>query len=134
MANIIIGQGKVWVGTVAGETESGGAAPVTGTVTTSDYASAYVASTGVANEYMLVPKVVLAAGQSIDVNLTFAAVASDGTKISDLVVTFTIQGQPLAVATQMVVQSSQVVDKTSVTVPVDPGSGTIPISGVTAEP
>ncbi len=134
MANIIIGQGKVWVGVVAGETETGAPAPVTGTVTTSDYASAYVASTGVANEYMLVPKITVAPGQSVDVNLTFAAVASDGTKISDFVVSFTVQGQPLAVATQMVVTSSNVVDKSTVTVPADPGSDTIPISGVTVEP
>ncbi len=130
----MIGQGKVWIGTVIGEDASGNPAPISGNVTVSDYASAYVAATGGANEYMLVPKIVLPPGETVDINLTFSAKAADGSVIADYTINFTIQGQPVPNATQVVLLASQVVDKSTVDVPADPGSATIPIVGAPATP
>ncbi len=129
MPSIVIGQGKVAIITVVGEDPTGKPALTTGTVTIDKYDTAYIVSTGKPSEYMIVPKITIPPGESVDVTATFSAKASDGSVIADFVVAFTLQGQPLAVATQLVLQSSQVVDAASVTVPADPGSGTISITG-----
>ena len=125
---IEVGQGKVAIFVVVGETPEGLPAPVKGTATIDDYASAYIVNTGNAGEYMLVPKVTPAPGTSVSLNVSFSATAvADGTSIS-FSLAFSLLGQPLAAATQLVNTSSQVVSAADVEVLPDPGSGTIPIA------
>ncbi len=124
---IEVGQGKVAIFVVVGETPEGLPAPVKGTATIDDYASAYIVNTGNAGEYMLVPKVTPAPGSSVSLNVSYSATAADGSSIS-FSLAFSLLGQPLANATQLVNTSSQVVNAADVDVPPDPGSGTIPIA------
>jgi hypothetical protein len=135
---ITINPGEVGLFTVFGATDSTGTvpAPVTGgTATISDYTSAYVAVTGNANEYMVVPKITLTPGQKISLTVAFSsALASDGTTVASLSVDLELDGAPVQVpvATALVLGPATTPTATSVTVPADPGSGTIPMATAAA--
>lgn len=127
---ITINQGQVGLFTVFPADTSGNPAPATGgTATISDYASAYVVSTGKANEYMVVPKIQLSPGQKLSLTVVFSgSVANDGTVLADLTVDLEIDGAPQPPATQLVLGPATTPNASDVTVPADPGSGTIPMA------
>lgn len=125
----VLTAGKVALFTVSGADSATPPNPasITGTVSVDDYASAYIAKTGKANEYMLVPKITLNPGQKVTVNVTFSAIASDGTKIADFAVGFELDGAPEPVATQLVLGAVTTPNAADVSVPGDPGSASISI-------
>lgn len=133
MADITINVGQVGIFTAFSADATKAPAPVTGgTVTISDYASAYVASTGTKDQYIVVPKVTLTPGQKLSFSVTFSgSVASDGTTVADFSVTVELDGAPAPptpVATQFVLGATSTPNAADVTVPADPGAATIPVA------
>lgn len=128
-AMISVSEGQYALLAVAGRTQAGLPAPIFGTVSISDYAKAYVNSTGTQNQYVMVPKVVVAPGDWVTVDVVFHATASDGSVLSDFAVNFTIVGSAAgaAVATEVVLEDSRVLDTAGAPLPPDPGSDTIQI-------
>ena len=101
---------------------------VTGTLTIDDYDTAYIAPTGVADEYMLVPKVTINPGETIDVAVDFSAKTSDGTQIGAFSLSFQIASTEVASVPQLQLVTSLVINETEAgTIPPDPGSDTIPM-------
>ena len=127
---ITINAGQVGLFTVFGADANSVPAPTTGgTATISDYTSAYVASTGKANEYMVVQKVTVPPGSKVSLTVTFSgAVAADGSAVASLVVALELDGAPQASATQLVLGPATTPNATDVTVPADPGSASIPLA------
>jgi hypothetical protein len=131
--SILPGQVGIFVVIPADSTGSRQAA--TGTVKIDNYAQAYVVGTRNLDEYMLVPKLVIPAGQSVTVTCDFSAKASDGSAIADFQVSFVLMGAAAPpLATQLILKSSASVDKTSVIVPSDPSSDTVPLNSVAIPP
>lgn len=128
MSNNVL-PGQVAVFSVVGVDTSGTEQPVTGSVKISDYVNAYMAGTSNVSEYMLVPKTVIPPGQSVTINCDFSATASDGTKLSTFSVSFVLVGATAPPpAVQLILKSAVSVDKSTVTVPSDPGGDTININ------
>ncbi len=127
---ITINQGQVGRFTVFTADKNGNPAPATGgTATISDYDSAYVVSTGKANEYMCASKVSLSPGQKISLTVTFSgSIAADGTTVADLAVSLELDGAPQPPATQFVLGPADTPNITDVTVPADPGSASISLA------
>lgn len=126
----VINAGQVGLFTAFTADASGSPAPtIKGTATVSDYTSAYVASTGKANEYMVVGKVTPGVGAKVPITITFSgAVAIDGTVVADFTVAFELDGAVQGPATQIVLGPVTTPLASSVTVPPDPGSATIPMA------
>lgn len=130
MADITINVGQVGIFTAFSADATKAPAPITGgTVTISDYASAYVASTGTKDQYIVVPKATLTPGQKLSLSVTFSgSVASDGTTVADFSVSLELDGAPQPAATQFVLGTTSTPNAADVTVPADPGAATIPVA------
>lgn len=127
---ITINPGQVALFTAFSADANNNPAPTTGgTATISDYASAYVASTGKQNEYMVVSKTTLQPGQKLSLSVVFSgAIAADGTTVASLSIDLELDGQPQSAATQIVLGPVSTPDASTVIVPSDPGSATIPMA------
>ncbi len=122
-----VGPGQYALMVVDGRSSGGHPAPIAGTVRVTDYQKAYVASAGVADQYVMVPKVVVNPGDFVAIDVAFNATASDGSVLSELVVSFQVVGGPALVATELVLEDVRVLELADSPVPPDPGSDTIPI-------
>ncbi len=127
---ITINQGQVGRFTVFTADANGNPAPATGgTATIDNYDAAYVVSTGVANQFMVVSKSTLSPGQKISLTVTFSgSIAADGTTVADLAVSLELDGAPQPPATQFILGPADTPNISDVTVPPDPGSASIPVA------
>ncbi len=124
--NPVLTSGLIAVMNFSGADAAGNLKPLLSlSATIDDYADAYIAANN-PGSLMLVQKVTQPVGQVKTVNITFNGVSQSGNVLPPKVQAFDLAGAaPPPQATQVQISNVIVRDTIGVTVPVDPGSGTV---------